>query len=88
MTYQARSWSEIKTRVNALSKEWEAETREDAEAKSFWDAYFNVFGITRRCITSFEGRYRSWMVRVALLQDTKHKSSSRNPFDKPRERGI
>lgn len=50
----ARSWSEIKTRANAFSKEWEAEPREDAEAKSFWDEFSNIFGITRRRIASFE----------------------------------
>jgi hypothetical protein len=48
------SLNEIKTRANASSKEWETESREDAEAKSFWDAFFNVFGITRRRIASFE----------------------------------
>jgi len=48
------SWNEIKTRANAFAKEWESESREDAEAKSFWDAFFNVFGITRRRIASFE----------------------------------
>ena len=48
------SWNEIKTRANTFSKEWQAESREDAEAKSFWDAFFNVFGITRRRIASFE----------------------------------
>ena len=31
-----------------FSKEWADESSEDAEAKSFWDAFFNVFGITRR----------------------------------------
>ncbi|NOT65681.1 MAG: class I SAM-dependent DNA methyltransferase [Methylotenera sp.] len=50
----ALSWNEIKTRANAFSKEWQDESREDAEAKSFWDAFFNVFGITRRRIASFE----------------------------------
>ena len=34
----ALSWNEIKTRAMAFSKEWESESREDAEAKSFWDA--------------------------------------------------
>ena len=48
------SWNEIKTRASAFSKEWQDESREDAEAKSFWDAFFNVFGITRRRIASFE----------------------------------
>jgi len=48
------SWNEIKTRALAFSKEWQDETSEDAEAKSFWDGFFNVFGITRRRVASFE----------------------------------
>ena len=42
------SWNEIKSRALAFSKEWENEVSEDAEAKSFWDDFFNVFGISRR----------------------------------------
>ena len=48
------SWNEIKTRALAFSKEWQDETSEKAEAKSFWDDYFNVFGISRRRVASFE----------------------------------
>jgi hypothetical protein len=48
------SWNEIKDRALAFSREWETESSEDAEAKSFWDDFFNVFGITRRRIASFE----------------------------------
>lgn len=48
------SWNEIKTRSIAFSKEWEGESSEDAEAKSFWDAFFDVFGVHRRRIASFE----------------------------------
>lgn len=48
------SWNEIKTRATAFSNDWQDESREDAEAKSFWDAFFNVFGISRRRIASFE----------------------------------
>ena len=48
------SWNEIKTRSLAFSKEWQDETSEDAEAKTFWDGFFNVFGITRRRVASFE----------------------------------
>ncbi len=50
----ALSWNEIKDRAIKFSKEWEAETQEHAEAKSFWDGFFNVFGITRRRVASFE----------------------------------
>ncbi len=48
------SWNEIKHRAIAFSKDWKDETREDAEAKSFWDAFFNVFGVQRRTVASFE----------------------------------
>jgi len=48
------SWNEIKSRAIAFSKEWETETSEDAEAKSFWDGFFNIFGITRKRVASFE----------------------------------
>ncbi len=48
------SWNEIKTRAIAFSKEWEGEASEEAEAKSFWDAFFEVFGVHRRRIASFE----------------------------------
>jgi hypothetical protein len=48
------SWNEIKTRATAFTKEWQNETNEDAEAKSFWDDFFNVFGISRRRVAAFE----------------------------------
>lgn len=48
------SWTEIKERALAFSKEWEDEYSEEAEAKSFWDGFFNIFGLTRRRVASFE----------------------------------
>jgi N-6 DNA Methylase len=48
------SWNEIKSRAIAFSQEWEDETSEDAEAKSFWDGWFRVFGISRRRVATFE----------------------------------
>lgn len=48
------SWNEIKARAIAFAKEWEDEASEDAEAKSFWDGFFTVFGVNRRRIASFE----------------------------------
>ena len=50
----ALSWNEIKSRAVEFSKEWESETREHAEAKSFWDAFFSVFGMNRRRLAAFE----------------------------------
>ena len=48
------SWNEIKTRAVAFTNEWKDEVSEDAEAKSFWDDFFNVFGISRRRVATFE----------------------------------
>ena len=48
------SWNEIKTRAVAFTNEWKDEVSEDAEAKSFWDDFFHVFGISRRRVATFE----------------------------------
>lgn len=48
------SWNEIKSRALAFSREWAHDRSEDAEAKSFWDNFFNVFGVSRRRLASFE----------------------------------
>lgn len=48
------SWNEIKSRALAFSREWAHDRSEDAEAKSFWDSFFNVFGVSRRRLASFE----------------------------------
>jgi len=48
------SWNEIKSRAITFAKEWENESSEDAEAKSFWDSFFAIFGISRRRVATFE----------------------------------
>ena len=48
------SWNEIKDRAIRFSREWEGESSEKAEARTFWDQFFDVFGISRRKIASFE----------------------------------
>ncbi|MDP9196425.1 MAG: N-6 DNA methylase [Pseudomonadota bacterium] len=89
------SWNEIKDRALAFSREWESETSEDAEAKSFWDGFFSVFGVSRRRMASFEtpvkksdgaGGYIDLLWRGVLLAE--HKSRGRDldkAFDQARE---
>lgn len=48
------SLNEIRNRAVTFSHEWEREVSEDAEAKSFWDGFFDVFGVSRRRVASFE----------------------------------
>jgi type I restriction-modification system DNA methylase subunit len=54
----ALSWNEIKDRALKFSKDWEHTTNEEADAKPFLDAFFDVFGISRRKIGSFEHRVK------------------------------
>lgn len=48
------SWNEIRDRAVAFVREWESESSEDAEAKTFWDDFFQVFGVNRRRMATFE----------------------------------
>jgi hypothetical protein len=48
------SLNEIRKRSRSFSHEWKREYNEDAEAKSFWDGFFDVFGVSRRRVASFE----------------------------------
>lgn len=50
------SWNEIRNRAIAFSSEWADETSESAEAKTFWDQFFKVFGVSRKRIATFEKR--------------------------------
>ena len=52
------SWNEIKSRALQFSKEWNNTTNEEADAKPFLDAFFDVFGITRKKIGTFEHRVK------------------------------
>ena len=52
------SWNEIKDRALKFSRKWADETSEDAEAKSFLDEFFNVFGIPRKRVATFEHRVK------------------------------
>ncbi len=52
------SWNEIKSRAVAFSKEWENTEWEEADAKEFLIEFLNVFGITKRRVTTFEHKVK------------------------------
>lgn len=54
----ALSWNEIKDRALHFSKEWAGYSNEEADAKPFLDAFFDVFGISRKKIGTFEHRVK------------------------------
>lgn len=52
------SWNEIKDRALKFSKEWTGTFNEDADAKLFLNAFFDVFGISSRKVGTFEKRVK------------------------------
>ena len=48
------SWNEIRHNAVAFARDWAGVAREEAEAKSFWDEFFAVFGLKRRLVAAFE----------------------------------
>mgnify|MGYP001208946118 FL=1 len=52
------SWNEIKERAVDFSKEWKNACNEEADAKPFLDAFFNVFGISRKKVATFEHKVK------------------------------
>ena len=48
------SWNEIRNRAHEFSRRWADETSERAEAQSFWQEFFAVFGIDRKRVAVFE----------------------------------
>ncbi len=54
----ALSWNEIKDRALKFSKEWAGTSNEDADAKPFLVAFFDVFGINSKRVSTFEHRVK------------------------------
>jgi hypothetical protein len=48
------SWNEIKDRALHFSKEWKGTNDERSHAQSFWNEFFEVFGLTRKRVATFE----------------------------------
>jgi hypothetical protein len=48
------SWNEIRDRAVAFSHKWKGEESERAEAQSFWNDFFHVFGVDRKRVAVFE----------------------------------
>jgi len=48
------SWNEIRRRAVQFAQEFKDARRENAETHTFYNELFNVFGISRRRVASFE----------------------------------
>jgi hypothetical protein len=48
------SWNEIRQNAIHFSRAWAGAAREQAEKQTFWNEFFEVFGLRRRQVASFE----------------------------------
>jgi hypothetical protein len=48
------SWNEIRHNAIRFSREWASSKREAADKQTFWNEFFEAFGIRRKLIASFE----------------------------------
>jgi len=55
----ALSWNEIRQNAIQFSREWKGSRDERAEAQTFWNEFFQVFGIRRRTVAAFEEPVKS-----------------------------
>jgi len=79
------SWNEIKSKAVKFSKDWENVTEESAESQTFLNEFFEVFGVSRRRVSTFEKPVRKLDGRegyIDLLWPGKilieHKSKGKN----------
>ena len=78
----ALSWNEIRRRATAFSQTWQDASRESSESQSFYNDFFEIFGIERRKVATFEafakkldggsGRIDVFWRRILLIE---HKSA-------------
>ncbi len=48
------SWNEVRERALKFSRTWGAAVSERADKQTFWNEFFEVFGLLRRSVASFE----------------------------------
>ncbi|MGA2616619.1 MAG: DNA methyltransferase [Thermoguttaceae bacterium] len=48
------SWNEIRQNAIGFARDWAGAKSENAEKQTFWNEFFQVFGIRRRVVASFE----------------------------------
>ncbi|MDP2823690.1 MAG: hypothetical protein Q8O52_13565 [Sulfuritalea sp.] len=47
-------WSDMRANAQTFAKEWSDVTSERAEAQTFWNEFFAVFGVQRRRVAVYE----------------------------------
>lgn len=61
------SWNEIRQGAIRFSHDWRDVARERAEAQTFWNEFFQVFGVKRRTVAGFEEPVRTLKGTYAFI---------------------
>ena len=48
------STNEIRIRAAQFAEDWNGATREKSESQTFWNEFFEIFGIKRRNVAKYE----------------------------------
>ena len=61
------SWSEVRDRAIRFSHRWAGTRSERADKQTFWNEFFEVFGIRRASVASFEANVRNLQGNVGSI---------------------
>ena len=59
LTQMPLTQSELRANAERFSREWAGASRERSDAQSFWNDFFQIFGVTRRRVATFEEPVRT-----------------------------
>src|SRR5690348_5254428 len=54
ISHMRLSWNEIRARASRFAEEWKSAHYEKGETQTFYNEFFEVFGVTRRRVASYE----------------------------------
>jgi len=91
------SWNEIRVRAKAFSEEWSEAAYEKGETQSFYNDFFEVFGVKRRQVGRYEeavkdlkglpqGLYND-LINFDVIIRTNQKHLSRKHWPKQQQSG-
>lgn len=67
---QPLSQNEIRDCALRFARDWADASRERAEAQTFWNEFFNFFGLNRRCVTFLFDPYQKCTSPLSAAEKT------------------
>ena len=61
------SWNEVRTRAARFAEEWQDASYEKGETQSFYNAFFEIFGVRRRSVARYEEHVRKLDNRLGFI---------------------